>query len=422
MKFKVNDVGLFKALFKGITRFTDTAHFEVKKKGIQIRSVDPYDFCYVDINLPPSLFDGYKINSKTFSFGVDLGKIGPIVRNIGSKELFLEIADNSLQIKLVNGWATNYKLNWLEDDSDLPDPLKQNYTAKVTIPSTDFLNIIKDASTVSREIVFEVDEKELRVSATKQGFTYSTKLEFKKRLQYKIELKKKSAKSSAILDYLRTLSEIIIKCKEVELNLGDNLPLRLNLKYSGGGTFTFIISNKQITTSRAAMGVRKDRIELSPKVSTSPIPQITVTKFPDFIKSLHVEGGVDEHDALHSIYETDDGDFTRIAKLLGLVRRRKGRLYLSEDGISFAKSLRSDSRPGKQRLHKIIQEKVPEYNKLLNFLSSKPSDVAAITDHFKFSKKKGAIITKKDDIILLLGLATYCNMIDRKLGLYYFEK
>ena len=422
MKFKVNDVGLFKALFKGITRFTDTAHFEVKKNGIQIRSVDPYDFCYVDINLPPSLFDGYKINSKTFSFGVDLGKIGPIVRNIGSKELFLEIADNSLQIKLVNGWATNYKLNWLEDDSDLPDPLKQNYTAKVTIPSTDFLNIIKDASTVSREIEFEVDEKELRVSATKQGFTYSTKLEFKKRLQYKIELKKKSAKSSAILDYLRTLSEIIIKCKEVELNLGDNLPLRLNLKYSGGGTFTFIISNKQITTSRAAMGVRKDRIELSPKVSTSPIPQITVTKFPDFIKSLHVEGGVDEHDALHSIYETDDGDFTRIAKLLGLVRRRKGRLYLSEDGISFAKSLRSDSRPGKQRLHKIIQEKVPEYNKLLNFLSGKPSDVAAITNHFRFSKKKGAIITKKDDIILLLGLATYCNMIDRKLGLYYFEK
>ena len=422
MKFKVNDVGLFKALFKGITRFTDTAHFDVKKKGVQIRSVDPYDFCYVDINLPSSLFDGYKINSKTFSFGVDLGKIGPIVRNIGSKELFLEIADNSLQIKLVNGWTTNYKLDWMEDDSDLPDPLKQNYTAKVTIPSPDFLNIIKDASTVSREIEFEVDEKELRVSATKQGFTYSTKLEFKKRLQNKIELKTKSAKSSAILDYLRTLSEIIIKCKEVELNLGDNLPLRLDLKYRGGGTFTFIISNKQITTSRAAMGERKDRFESSPKVSTSSIPQITVTKFPDFIKSLNVEGGVDEHDALHSIYETDDGDFTRIAKLLGLVKRRKGRLYLSEDGLKFAKSLRSDSRPGKRRLHQIIQEKVPEYNKLLNFLSSKPSDVAAITDHFKFSKKKGAIITKKDDIILLLGLSTYCNEIDRKSGLYYFRK
>ena len=206
------------------------------------------------------------------------------------------------------------------------------------------------------------------------------------------------------------------------MNLGDNLPLRLDLKYRGGCTFTFIISNKQITTSRAAMGERKDRFESSPKVSTSSIPQITVTKFPDFIKSLHVEGGVDEHDALHSIYETDDGDFTRIAKLLGLVRRWEGRLYLSEDGISFAKSLRSDSRPGKQRLHKIIQEKVPEYNKLLNFLSGKPSDVAAITNHFRFSKKKGAIITKKDDIILLLGLATYCNMIDRKLGLYYFEK
>ena len=421
MKFKVNDVGLFKALFKGITRFTDTAHFEVKENGIQIKSIDPYDFCYVDINLPSSLFDGYKINSKTFSFGIELGKIGPIVRNIGSKELFLEIADNSLQIKLVNGWTTNYKLNWMEDDSDLPDPLKQNYTAKVTIPSTDFLNIIKDASTVSREIEFEVDEKELRVSATKQGFTYSAKLESKKRLQTTIELKKKSVKSSAILDYLRTLTEIIIKCKEVELNLGDNLPLRLDLKY-GGGTFTFIISNKQIAPTREIAEKNKDRLESSPKVSRSSIPQITVTKFPDFIKSLNVDDGVTEHDALHSIYETEDGDFTRIAKLLGLVKRQTGRLYLSEDGEAFAKSLRRDSRPGKLRLHKIIQKKVPEYNKLLNFLSSTPSDVAKITDHFKFSKKKGSIITKKDDIILLLGLATYCNMIDRKLGLYYFEK
>ena len=421
MKFKVNDVGLFKALFKGITRFTDTAHFEVKKNGIQIRSVDPYDFCYVDINLSPSLFDGYKINSKTFSFGVDLGKIGPIIRNIGSKDLFLEIADNSLQIKLVNGWVTNYKLDWMEDDSDLPDPLKQNYTAKVTIPSTDFLNIIKDASTVSREIEFEVDEKELRVSATKQGFTYSAKLESKRGLQTMIELKEKSVKSSAILDYLRTLTEIIIKCKEVELNLGDNLPLRLDLKY-GGGTFTFIISNKQIAPTREIAEKNKDRLESSPKVSRSSIPQITVTKFPDFIKSLNVDDGVDEHDALHSIYETEDGDFTRIAKLLGLVKRQTGRLYLSEDGEAFAKSLRRDSRPGKLRLHKIIQKKVPEYNQLLNFLSNTSSDVAKITDHFKFSKKKGSIITKKDDIILLLGLATYCNMIDRKLGLYYFEK
>ena len=421
MKFKVKDVGLFKALFKGITRFTDSAHFEVKENGIQIKSIDPYDFCYVDINLPPSLFDGYKINSKTFSFGIELGKIGPIVRNIGSKELFLEIADNSLQIKLVNGWTTNYKLNWMEDDSDLPDPLKQNYTAKVTIPSPDFLNIIKDASTVSREIEFEVDEKELRVSATKQGFTYSAKLESKKGLQTMIELKKKSVKSSAILDYLRTLTEIIIKCKEVELNLGDNLPLRLDLKY-GGGTFTFIISNKQIAPTREIAEKNKDRLESSPKVSRSSIPQITVTKFPDFIKSLNVDDGVTEHDALHSIYETEDGDFTRIAKLLGLVKRQTGRLYLSEDGEAFAKSLRRDSRPGKLRLHQIIQKKVPEYNQLLNFLSSTPSDVAKITDHFKFSKKKGSIITKKDDIILLLGLATYCNMIDRKLGLYYFEK
>jgi len=32
------------------------------------------------------------------------------------------------------------------------------------------------------------------------------------------------------------------------------------------------------------------------------------------------------------------------------------------------------------------------------------------------------MVTKTDDVVLLLGMATWCKAIDRKLGLYYFGK
>ena len=79
MELKIVDVSLFKAIFRGITKFTDVARFDVSNNGIRIRSIDPHDFCYIDIKLQPSFFDGFNWNSETFTSEADIGKLKQVI-------------------------------------------------------------------------------------------------------------------------------------------------------------------------------------------------------------------------------------------------------------------------------------------------------------------------------------------------------
>jgi len=139
LRLKVDDVGLFKAIFRGITRFTDIAHFDINNKGIRIRSIDPHDFCYVDIQLSPSFFEGYKWDSEKFSAGAEIGKFKHVLSNISKdKPLYLEIENRKISLQLVNSSTTNYELEWLREESSFPEPMKFKYDANITIPSNVF--------------------------------------------------------------------------------------------------------------------------------------------------------------------------------------------------------------------------------------------------------------------------------------------
>ena len=64
---------------------------------------------------------------------------------------------NELKLGFVSNWKKTYSLKWLDDDEfDLPEPVNLSYDTKFTISSADFLNLIKEASYVSREICFKV--------------------------------------------------------------------------------------------------------------------------------------------------------------------------------------------------------------------------------------------------------------------------
>ena len=108
MKSKINNVKLFVAVLKGITKITDKAHFDVKKNELRIRSIDPFDFCYMDIKLHSSIFDNYKIQKTKTSFGIEIGALKKLLNSIKNKQVSLEINKNELKL----GFLTNWKKTW----------------------------------------------------------------------------------------------------------------------------------------------------------------------------------------------------------------------------------------------------------------------------------------------------------------------
>ena len=104
--------------------------------------------------------------------------------------------------------------------------------------------------------------------------------------------------------------------------------------------------------------------------------------------------------------------------MLKFTTKRKGIVYLSNEGKDFLTSL--EKRSAKTKLNKKLKENIPEYNYMLKLLSDTPQSFGDIVNKLKRSKKYS--MKSKEDVLLLLGLATWCNSIDRRLGLYYFGR
>ncbi len=420
MELKIQDLSLFKAIFRGITRFTDVARFDISKNGVRIRSIDPHDFCYVDIKLLPSFFNGFNWESEKFSREAEIGKLKQVITKITKeKTLNLDIRKKNIALNFINNEKTRYELNWLEDEEfNLPEPHNLDYDAQVTIPSKEFLEIINEASSVSREIFFGIEAGKFVAGSEEGGFSYRKIIDLSGQVfeSFKNKIPKRDIRTWTILDYLKTVSEIVTQCGEVKLGLSDELPLRVDLSYRGKGTFTFIISNKGFSAAEEGAKRNNEYKKGSPVTGNFTPPQISVTKFPKFLES--VEGGVPVKNLLHSRYETENGSYTKLGELLKFTTKRSGVVYLSNEGKDFLKSL--EKRSAKTKLNKRLVETIPEYKYMLKLLSHSPQNFEDISESLKKSKKYS--MKNKEDVLLLLGLATWCNSIDRKLGLYYFSK
>lgn len=422
MQLKIEDVGLFKAIFRGITRFTDTANFEITKSGIRIRSIDPHDFCYVDIKLSPSFFQEFSWNGEAFSASAEIGSFKSILPNITKDKAFnLEINNKNLSLNLVDGGNTKYTLDWLEDDTfDLPEPFKLKYDVEITIPSSEFFEIIKEAAGVSREICFELKNKKLFVSSSNRGFSYSKEISLDN--SFSTFSSSANEKSYTIIDYLRTLSEIIMLCGDVKLSIKEDLPVRLDLSYRGRGHFTFIIANRKLTDSDEKVRKRHELVHKSPFLTKPTLSQISVTKFPKFIKLIDSKDGISVQEIKLSKYETSQNLYTRLAELINFITKKNDRFYLTDDGKKFVKLLDADSRTLEPKLNKHLIKTIPEYSHMLKYLSKSPMSPEDLLDKMLSNKTQNSVIETKDDVLLLLGLATWCNAIERKTGLYYFSK
>ena len=405
MQLKIEDPFAFKAVFRAVTMFADTARFDVCSDKLRIRSIDSHDFCYIDIRLRPQFF-GRRDFKITISGEAEVGMMKRAVSNIKKNDtMLLSIGRKGIELKFAD--KVTYTLGWSNSEEfNLPEPNDFGYDAKIQIPSGNLLETINEALAVSREITFEVRDKRLFAESHDGRFSYSREVA---PTGPKDMILKNGAKGSAILDYLKTMSGMINQYEHVQLSLGDGMPLKVDLSHDKGD-FTFIISGKtselpEIESTYKKTGPIADRENPS---------QLSVTKFPEFLKSIGE--GISSEDLLRSKYETENGDYTKLGVVLKFITTHNDIVCLSDEGRDFLESL--GKKTAKYRLNVALKKHVPKYSAILDILSDTPQSFDDIVNRLKSEKT----IVNKKEILLLLGLATWCNSINRKIGLYYFGR
>jgi len=411
MKLKIADTGLFKAVFKCITKFVEKAHFEVLESGIRIRSIDPHDFCYVDLTLLPNFFEKYDLFEE-FGFCLDVSKLSRILPNlISARSIFLGINQGDIRFQTVGEWITTFKLNWLEDNPYyLPEPMEFRYSTHVDLSAKQFSDLIKKASAIANEICFSVKNGKVAVNASSGNCSFEAESLASRR----INSVGKPVSVCTISNYLKLLDPLISKCENVRISLDENLPLRIYLSYPNKGNFSFFVSHQKIKTKRKE---RTDR-------GGTSLPRISVSRFPDFLAYLSsCPEGVENEFLVMAQLETKGSDYSRLASMLGFIMREKRKIKLTPEGKKFVSMYMNKIDLAKQQLHMISLKKILAYKLMIQKLMKKSMSINEIHESVNASlKRRGLPEIDKQDISTLLGLATWCGYIDRKLALYYFGR
>ncbi|MEM2129189.1 MAG: hypothetical protein QXZ70_01180 [Candidatus Bathyarchaeia archaeon] len=411
MEAKVKDVTIFRTLFQYITRFIEVAHFDVKKDMLRVRSIDPHDFCYVDIVLYPNFFEKYDIENEQ-SFSIDCSKLSTILPTLTAREIFIKIHEDQIQFSTKESWLSSFSIKWLRPDPyNLPEPDIFDYEVALEISAKELADIIQKASAISHEITFSVSgSNELIVFTAKENYAFTAKPAGP---YFKINIKN-PAHASTILDYLKTLRYFMKKCKSAKIFIGSEKPLRVDLKYEDKGIFSFSFSHE-----------KKEKIQKTESLSRAgtSLPRISMKTFEKYMVQLskYPEGADPEIFEIAGL-ETKGGDCWRLSNILTLAYKDKKRIKLTPLGEAFVSLYEKNEDKAKQFLHVLARDTIMPYRIMVEKLET-PLSLEDLKEQINVALRiENRYSVNGQDLSTLIEIAKWCNVLKIKEGLLSFKK
>ena len=404
------DPTLLRYLFSTISRFVDKVHFDINENGIRIKSIDPHDFCYLDLLFLKNYFESYEIKNH-MSFGVDISKLRYFLPKIsGAKKIEFEVNNDFLYLIASKDWKMTFKIGFLEKDPyNLKEPKDINYDSDLIISAKDFSKLIAAASTISTELSILIDGKNLMIRSDSGDYSFigqpSQILEFNK--------DNKKIESSVISKYLSYLNPLIKRCDRVRIWLGIEKPVRFDMMYRNKATFSFIHSQRRLKTLSLKTDSKGKR----------SLPRLTSSKLPELLLYLFNSPEGENIRVLKGAgLETDKGDYGRVANKLKLVTYSNGKIHITDDGILFVNLLKNDPKNAKNFLHKLSYSHIEEYRLLIKMIKEKPLPPNELFHEINNNiKKLNKRNINEEYMNILLGLGIWSGILDNKLALYYFK-
>lgn len=397
-------------IFTTIARFVDKVRFEIGEEALRIKSIDPHDFCYVDLLLLKNFFRSYNI-TKNQSFSVDISKFRSFLPKISkATQILLNVNNDSIDLVATKNWKMTFRIGFLETDLyNLPEPNKIEYETFAVINAEELSKLVDTGAAISSELIFSIEDKDFIVKSQTGEYSFigkPSKLLKLKEVNRRIEV-------SAIASYFASLSPLIRRCDQVQVHLGEGKPIRLDLIYRNKAIFTFVLSHRR----------RQRRKTVYESREGASLPRLTISKLPEYLLYLsNCPEGETMRRLVSAGLETTGGDYGRMVIKLNLANRSKGKIQITKNGEFFVNLLHNDPKYSKQFLHTLVSAKVDAYNTLLDCLKEKPlAPNEVFAEINRNLREEGKYGIDRQDLSTLLGLAIWCEVVDKKLALYYLK-
>ncbi|MFB6071934.1 MAG: DNA polymerase sliding clamp [Halobacterium sp.] len=224
-----------------VSVLVDECKIHLDEDGISIRAVDPANVGMVDLDLGAAAFESYEADGGVI--GVNLSRLEDIAGMADAGQLVqLELDEETRKLHIqIDG--LEYTLALIDPDSirqepDIPD---LDLPAHVVVEGADINRAVTAADMVSDHIALGVDTAAEQFYVDAEGDTDDVHLELDR--DDLIDLDAGDAHSLFSLDYLKDMNKAIPKDAEVELELGDEYPVKLHFDIAEAqGRVTYMLA------------------------------------------------------------------------------------------------------------------------------------------------------------------------------------
>ncbi|NIB98137.1 DNA polymerase sliding clamp [Halobacterium sp. R2-5] len=224
-----------------VSVLVDECKIHLDEDGLSIRAVDPANVGMVNLDLGAAAFESYEADGGII--GVNLSRLEDIAGMADSDQLVqLELDEETRKLHIqIDG--LEYTLALIDPDSirqepDIPD---LDLSANVVIEGADIDRSVRAADMVSDHIALGVDAADELFYVDAEGDTDDVHLELTR--DDLIDLEAGDAHSLFSLDYLKDMNKAIPKDAEVELELGDEYPVKIHFDIAEAqGRVTYMLA------------------------------------------------------------------------------------------------------------------------------------------------------------------------------------
>lgn len=241
---RMSDTKVWKTCMGAIANLLEEAHFKFTPEGVSMRAMDPSHVALVDFRLPAGAFEEYKV-SKPLGLGLSLAELNKVLSRARSDDALIMEYDegkNRFLITFKGASSRRFSLPLLDlRESELPEPRLQ-FTAFVEATAEVLQDGLRDSETVGENVRFEVGEEGFFMRAEGNGKSAELRLEKGSAAMPKFKTERPCSSMYSV-KYLSDMLKAADPKEPVSVSLGQDLPIRLDLRIAGGkGSLSFILA------------------------------------------------------------------------------------------------------------------------------------------------------------------------------------
>lgn len=225
----ISDTKAWKNGVEAVAALIEEGTLQIDEKGIKLRAMDLSQIALVDLELPASVFEEYKVD-KPVNIGVDFVELSKITKRSRPEDRIEMSLDSRFKMVFKGDTTRSFSLAIIESTSNPPKEPKIEYTAEVKVIANMFKEALKDAELVSNHVALKIGDS-FGIKGDGDAGSVDIKLEKDKLMSIN---SKGEAKAVFALDQLNNLLKASDAQSLIHIKMKTDAPIRLEYAIGDG--------------------------------------------------------------------------------------------------------------------------------------------------------------------------------------------